>query len=168
MEYAGSMSLFEFVKKCHQYINQKLLSIEQWHVFCKIAMKQMIHLIDWLHNAMNVCHLDISLENFCIDNVMVTENTETKTITFLPCFQIRIIDFGVAEVFCSKNEYNEIDFQCNKYVGKTQYKAPEVYKKKEIFDAKGADCWSLSVVFFIMIIGCPPWLKPSKSDIAFN
>eukprot|EP01083_Nonionella_stella_P221243 790644_1 len=161
------MSLFDFVKKCHQYIQNKMLSIKEWHKFCKIAIKQITDLVDWLHNKMNVCHLDLSLENFVIDNVMVMENTETKMIAFLPDFQIRIIDFGLAEVF-HKKKGNKIDFQCNKYVGKRQYKAPEVYKQKHIFDARAADCWSLSVVFFIMWFGCPPWYKPSINDITFN
>ncbi len=46
------MSLFEFVKKCHQYIKHKMLSMEEWQKCCKNSMKQMIDLVDWLHNKM--------------------------------------------------------------------------------------------------------------------
>ena len=43
------------------------------------------------------------------------------------------------------------DFNSRKYVGKTIYKAPEVYAKREIFDARLADCWSLGVAMFCMV-----------------
>eukprot|EP01084_Bolivina_argentea_P020201 37585_1 len=167
MQYGGEMSLFEFVKRCHQYIDQGIISIKEWQKFCKIAMSQMVQLVDWLHSKMSCCHLDISLENFVIDNAMVMEISKTKTIKILPDFQIRIIDFGVAEVFYTKNASNKIDFWCQKFVGKRQYKAPEVYQK-ERFDARKADIWSLAVVFFIMVIGCPPFRKPWMNDITFN
>eukprot|EP01084_Bolivina_argentea_P020208 37595_1 len=167
MQYGGEMSLFDLVKKAHQFIDQGMITVEEWHKFCKIAMRQMVHLMDWLHNKMSCCHLDISLENFVVDNVMVMEIPKTKTIKILPDFQIRIIDFGVAEVFYKTNASNKIDFGCEKFVGKTQYKAPEVYNK-ERFDAKCADCWSLGVVFFMMVIGCPPFLKPWMNDVTFS
>eukprot|EP01084_Bolivina_argentea_P149017 260415_1 len=83
-------------------------------------------------------------------------------------FQIKIIDFGVAEVFSSKNQDGQIDFQCTKYVGKTGYKAPEVYRKEGMFDARSADCWSLAVCFFMMCFGCAPYYKPSETDLLFN
>ena len=54
MQYGGDMSLFEFVKKCHQYIVRKIIDINVWHQFCKIAMKQMTDLLDWLHNTMEL------------------------------------------------------------------------------------------------------------------
>merc|ERR1712154_36761 len=51
--------------------------------------------------------------------------------------------------------------------GKTIYKAPNVYDKKKMFDARAADCWSLGVMMFSMIVGSAPWTKPCKKDKCF-
>eukprot|EP01083_Nonionella_stella_P151146 482575_1 len=167
MEHGGS-SLFEFVKQCHTLITQGLLHIDIWHAFCKTAMQQIVSLIDWMHNTMHCCHLDISLENLVIQNVKISMNTGTnKIVKFNHNFQIKIIDFGVAEVFMTRTSAGHIDFNCNKYVGKTGYKAPKIFDKKGMFDARSADIWSLSVCFFMMIIGSPPFKKPSTDDDLF-
>jgi len=60
------------------------------------------------------------------------------------------------------------DFRCTKYVGKTAYKAPKVYGKRQIFDARMADIWSLGVVLFMMTIGAPPFKKPSRKEYGFD
>lgn len=44
----------------------------------------------------------------------------------------------------------------NKYSG---YKAPKVYGKKKVFDARSADIWSLGIVLFMMTIGAPPFKR---------
>eukprot|EP01084_Bolivina_argentea_P030413 56367_1 len=168
MEDSGT-DFFQFVRKCHEYIAKGILEIKEWHRFCKIAMKQMVNLLDWMHNKMGCCHLDISLENFVINNVMVmmTGRDGTK-IEFSDNFQIKLIDFGLAEVFNSSTEDGEIDFVCTKYVGKTQYKSPKVYGKKKAFDARKADVWSLGVCFFMMIIGGGPFTKATIKDPCFE
>merc|ERR1712228_790212 len=63
-------------------------------------------------------------------------------------------------VFCD-------DFRCRKFVGKTAYRAPRVYAKQRAFDARAADCWSLGVVLFMMIIGGSPYQRPDKHDSTF-
>merc|ERR1712113_899050 len=99
-----------------------------------MAFKQIVGLIDWLHNEMNCCHLDISLENFVISNVMVT--IHNKQIKFSNEFTIKIIDFGLAEVFTSKSRTGKMSFRCTKFVGKTAYKSPSVFARKKAFDQK--------------------------------
>ena len=39
------------------------------------------------------------------------------------------------------------------------YKAPKVYGKKKVFDARSADIWSLGIVLFMMTIGAPPFKR---------
>jgi len=94
-------------------------------------------------------------------------NEETKQITFCNDFEIKLIDFGLAEVFESKHKNEAIEFRCRKFVGKTAYKAPRVYAKTRPFDARAADCWSLGVVLFMMIIGGSPYQRPDKNDATF-
>ena len=93
----GGSGLFEFVTKCHQFIHNGKLSIKEWRRFCRIAFKQMVEMIRWMHNQMYCCHLDISLENFVIGNVMVMVDKQTDCIVFSDDFQIKIVDFGLAE-----------------------------------------------------------------------
>eukprot|EP01083_Nonionella_stella_P070734 189395_1 len=164
----GGHSFFEFVKKCHQYIEHELLDITQWLSFCVAAMQQTVGLLAWLHDTMHCCHLDVSLENFVISNVHVHMDRKTKKILrFNEDFHIKIIDFGLAEVFTTTDKSGLIDFSCTKYVGKTAYKSPEVHRKKGTFDARGADCWSLGISFFMMLIGAPPFKRASRKDPMF-
>ena len=91
-----------------------------------------------------------------------------------------MVDFGLSEKFGKV-------FLCKKYVGKTAYKCPEIYAKKDVFDARSADCWSLGVVLFMMVcadvifgvsatnhlcfeqtIGGAPYAKPCKDDPYFT
>ena len=164
----GGDGFFEFVTKCHQFISKGKLTVAEWHRFCKIAFGQMVDLVHWLHRDMNCCHLDLSLENFVISNCRVMVNEQTNEILFCDDFQIKLIDFGLAEgtfihiplsilcvcvcsVFTSKDKQSPVEFRCRKFVGKTAYKAPRVYAKQRPFDARAADCWSLGVVLFMMV-----------------
>ena len=116
-----------------------------------------------MHSKMNVCHLDISLENMLIKNNKY-KSDGNGGIRLSRKMQIKICDFGLAEYF---NPKQNDSFLCNKYVGKTHYKAPKVYGKKHTFDARKADIWSLGVSFFMMIVGAPPYKLPLDSDDHF-
>ena len=41
--------------------------------------------------------------------------------------------------------------------------APEV-QKSEIYDIKKADIYSLAIILFIMVYGCPPFEEAVESD----
>eukprot|EP01083_Nonionella_stella_P087770 244304_1 len=165
MEHGGE-NLFDFVKECHQCIEYGLISNSVWLAFCKTAMQQMVDVVAWLQQ-MHCCHLDISLENFVIHNLEVRLASDQKTVVSISNFQIKIIDFGLAEVF-GRTKSGKIDYNCNKYVGKKGYKAPKVLGKRQIFDARSADCWSLGVTFFMMCIGAPPFQSASPKDIGYQ
>eukprot|EP01084_Bolivina_argentea_P286959 492358_1 len=166
MEDAGD-ELFGFVVRAHKFIRSGQLSIKEWRRFCKRAARQMVELVDWMHNEMNCCHLDISLENFTIQNALVYVNENNGNITFTDDFVIKMVDFGLAEVFTSATSNGKVGFECTKYVGKMAYKAREVYKKRP-FDARAADVWSLGVAICAMLTGGMPFQKASQSDYAFS
>eukprot|EP01084_Bolivina_argentea_P113956 202991_1 len=154
----GGMGLFDFVHKFHIYISNGFCSILKWQNICKLLFKQMAMFIDWLHNKMNVCHLDISLENLLISGVNISVDKETKQINIVESdLQIRFCDFGLSESFNNANK----NFECSKYVGKKTYKSPKIYERKGKFDARLADVWSLGVVFFILATVNTPFKKPS-------
>jgi len=161
MEYGGD-DFFEFIVEAHQHINDEKLSVRTWRKFVKYLLYQMVAVVSWLHNEMNCCHLDISLENITVqNNKFILQADGTYTID--PNIKIKFIDFGLAEFF------DPVDrFQCVKYCGKTTYKSPQVYRAKEIFDARQADIWSLGVVLFCMAVGAPPYVKPSNNDQGYK
>eukprot|EP01083_Nonionella_stella_P242419 845627_1 len=157
----GGQDFFDFVVKCHELINKGKLTMKEWRKQCKFMFAQIIQCIKWLHNKMNYCHLDISLENILISNDAYFDE---KTGKLNKC-HIKFIDFGLAEYF---NTATNPFYLCKKYVGKTHYKSPKVYGKKDEFQANKADIWSLGVCLFMMIIGAPPYNKPTTKDPGFR
>jgi len=168
MEHGGA-DLFDFIIEAHELIEAKKLRIKEWRKFSKYLFWQMIVVTQWLHNDMGIAHLDISLENILIKHgtfVEVKDGDET-VFTINSNVQIKICDFGLAEIFQEDAVTKQRSFQCTKFCGKTNYKAPEVYAKKGVFDARKADVWSLGVVLFCMLVGSPPYNKPVASDQAY-
>ncbi len=105
------MPFFDFVSQCHNLIQIGALPISEYQRIIKILFKQMATFINWLHNEMNVCHLDISLENLQILNVSkVFVAAKVNTVYFGDDvkLQIKFIDFGLAKIFDGK------DFRCTK------------------------------------------------------
>merc|ERR1712228_318839 len=162
MEHGGS-DLFDFIIEAHELIAEKKLKIKEWRKFSKYLFWQMIVVIKCLHNDMKICHLNISLENILIQNAtFIPSHDKNGTVSINPNVNIKICDFGLAEIFDGAPS-----FRCTKFCGKTNYKAPEVYSKKGVFDARKADIWSLGVVLFCMLVGSPPYNKPVDSDQAY-
>eukprot|EP00487_Bulimina_marginata_P009081 TRINITY_DN3407_c0_g1_i1.p1 TRINITY_DN3407_c0_g1~~TRINITY_DN3407_c0_g1_i1.p1 ORF type:complete len:219 (-),score=13.24 TRINITY_DN3407_c0_g1_i1:442-1098(-) len=161
----GGTSLFDFVLKAHRCISSGQLAITEWHRVCQSVFKQMLHFTHNLH-AMNVCHLDISLENLLINDVLITVDSNMQnSMRFVSKPSIKFCDFGLAQIFDKRQNPH---FLCNKYVGKTGYKSPEIYQRKQNFNAKAADTWSLGVSLFAMLMGSMPFNKPSSSDPTFQ
>eukprot|EP01084_Bolivina_argentea_P193280 331630_1 len=161
MENAGK-DFFDFVSMAHKLINDHTLKIKEWRKFVKYMFYQMVIVVHFLHNQMNICHMNISLENICVQNGnFILQPDGYYTID--PNIKIKLIDFGLAELFDPNSE-----FECVKYCGITAYKAPEVYRAKSIFYPRKADVWSLGVVLFCMAIGSPPYVKPCNRDDAYK
>ena len=123
----GGFSLFEFVVKVHRLIRMGKLHISEWQRIAKIIFKQMIQAIEYIHSK-GVCHFDISLENFIlndIDVVLVTTPTE-ETIKFVATdtsgIDVKLCDFGLAEIFSAdKTDKNcNSKWLSNKYCGKVK------------------------------------------------
>ena len=73
MEDGGCCSLFEFVNKAHGLILRGMISMTEWHRVAKIIFKQMIESVQFIHSK-RICHLDISLENYLINDISVELN----------------------------------------------------------------------------------------------
>eukprot|EP01084_Bolivina_argentea_P234594 394949_1 len=164
LEYAGT-DFFDFISTVHNLISRSNLDILQWHKTVKIIFKQMIECIEYIHNK-HICHFDISLENFCINDIRISYNENvdikhSKIVFDSDDIRIKLIDFGLATLF------NPGKYKTNKYCGKRGYKSPEVAFEKSTFDARSNDIWCLGVVLFVMVIGCKPWYDVDEADILF-
>ncbi len=141
--------------------------------------------VRYLHNR-NVAHLDISLENICLDQ---QENC-------------KIIDFGVAALhphislgsasnyfvhpssvqFSSEqtNQTREKDtnrkikrFPCESVVelcnkpGKLRYMSPELFSGTP-WDAFANDIFSLGVILYSLLTGRPPFQQADNADVWFS
>eukprot|EP00483_Globobulimina_turgida_P012531 UN12554 len=159
----GGSDLFEYVVKCHNLIRKGKLDRKEYRLICKKIFRQIIELLDYLHNKHNICHLDISLENMLIKNGTILQNINTGKISLNRNVTVKFCDFGLSEKFNPNNH-----FKCAKYVGKTRYKSPELWTKKMIFDARSNDMWSLGITLFMMVIGVPPLKYPDANDDNFQ
>ena len=142
----GGKNFFDYVSKKHKLIKTNKLSLNAWRDDVKTYFGQIINTINWMHNYVNVCHLDMSLENMCID---IKSN------------YVNIIDFGLSERFKKKR------FMCKKWVGKHSYNSPEI-ANKQVFDARSGDIWAVGVCLFKMWFGITPYNYAVLSDPYFN
>eukprot|EP01084_Bolivina_argentea_P174161 301670_1 len=158
----GGGSLFDFIEQAHKLIAAKTITTAHWKQVTKVIINQMIEAIAFIHSK-NVCHFDISLENFVINDIVIAimHEGESETIEFdTGNIQIKLCDFGLAKMFTSSN------CMSSKFCGKTPYKSPEVQCKKR-FDAKANDIWCLGVCIFMILTGLHPWDVAHETDPAF-
>eukprot|EP01084_Bolivina_argentea_P204047 348412_1 len=164
----GGNSLFEFIKKAHGLIKNGNISLEHWQAVIRVILKQMMECVAYIHSK-NVCHFDISLENWLINDVEVVVKTtrgkkksQSEQLTFvIENIQVKLCDFGLAEIFTSE------ECKSSKFVGKESYASPEVVENMKGFDAKKNDIWCVGVCLFMIATGLAPFNTAHKSDPSF-
>eukprot|EP01083_Nonionella_stella_P140023 428504_1 len=157
----GGRNLFDFITKAHRFLEHGSLKIGAWHDACKVIFKQMMECVEYIH-CKNVSHFDISLENFLISDVQIIVNRDGKIRFCADTIQIKLCDFGLAELFDS----NE-DFSSSKHCGKSSYRSPEIVSRKDTFCAQSNDIWCLGVCLFMIIVGSAPFRSASIDDDRF-
>jgi len=153
----GGNSLFDFVQRVHQYIADQFLDIEHWKKAVRVILHQMVEAIAYIH-SLNICHFDISLENWLINDVSVDILENGQMLFDLSDIRVKVCDFGLAKKFTSDA------CMSTKYCGKEQYSSPEVIDGCGSFDAKANDIHCLGVCAFMLVTGGPPWARAHLSD----
>lgn len=105
---------------------------------------QILNAVHHLHSNL-ICHLDLKMENILIDEHM----------------KIRLCDLGQAREIKQPRELLQ------GIVGTLCYRAPEVMQA-DSYEGELADMYSLGVILFIMLLGCPPYSYPGPNDLAFK
>lgn len=164
----GDMGLFEFTIKAHQFIDKQNIEISTWVNLAPKIAAQMTEAVWFLHTKMNIAHLDVSTENYSIRMQCIQH--KNKKIEFLPGYQVKLIDFGLAR------EFPKDSWDYGKIVGKVLYQAPEIIaskslykrtKRRLVFKANLADCWALGVSILSVAAGLQIFAPASRKDVRF-
>eukprot|EP01084_Bolivina_argentea_P241853 405872_1 len=152
LEYVKSeLNMRQFVNICYKYINQGKFDLRDYLKMIKYLYWQLAVTVQWLHDSMNCCHMDICMENIMIANANFILGKDGKyTLDKRVC--IKLIDFGVAERF---HITPQSGFECNKQklsLDNEAYLAPKVYLDRT-YDARSADVWSLGMVLYECLTG---------------
>jgi calcium/calmodulin-dependent protein kinase I len=110
----------------------------------KIALKQILEAIDYCHD-LNIVHRDIKPEN-----LLYTNESESATL--------KLADFGLAVRMTPGVQLTHI-------CGTPTYVAPEVLKKANQGYGLQADLWSIGVILYILLCGCPPFYDDDNNEL---
>eukprot|EP01084_Bolivina_argentea_P082965 150207_1 len=150
IEYVESeMNLKQFVSIAHKYLKQGKLQLKEYQKTIKYLFWQLCVTLFWLHDSMQCCHLDLCLENIMVANCQFLQ-LKNGCYKIDPQIAIRLVDFGVSEVF-------HHSFKCNKQglsLDNESYAAPRVYAD-DIYHAPAADMWSVGMMLWECITGKP-------------
>jgi len=111
----------------------------------KDLAKQILSALAHSH-SLNFAHRDVKADNIMYAN----QSSESP---------IKLIDFGFATRFKSKNEFNEL-------MGSPLYMAPEVVSGKN-YNEK-CDIWSCGIVIYFLICGKFPYKSFSSAKLLFK
>lgn len=148
MEFCEGGSLYDI-------IHQKLLK-DMDSIYC--VFKQLLRGVNYLHSH-GIAHRDIKPENLLL--------------TRQGC--LKIIDFGLSEVFSGLHPGIRGGGQCGVEMGAVRLSSPalygsEPYKSHEVeeakvnFDPRGLDVWSCAIMLMVMIFGRHPWVRANEED----
>lgn len=127
-------------------------SIANWKNFSEekagYLMYQILSAVNYLHSK-NIVHRDLKPENILVEKGTSKANESEEKIN------IKLIDFGTCN-FYEKNR------KLSLRVGTPYYIAPEVLRKN--YNEK-VDIWSCGVIFYILLVGYPPFSGNSTAEI---
>lgn len=112
----------------HHMHKESLFSESQ----AKFYIAQVVLALEHLH-SLNIIHRDLKPENVLLDS----------------SGHCVLTDFGFAKEDVLTPE------SCSSFCGTLEYMAPEVVKKNKY--GKAADCWSVGVLLYDMLVGHPPF-----------
>ena len=164
-EYVGDLNLAQFVEQAMKYIKCGKLKLSEYKRVIKFLFWQMCNTINWMHQDMSCCHLDLSMKNIIVRDGTFQRNVYDDTVTINPQIAVKFADFGLAEVFHPNNKSN---YKMDKWGLKDSFEttAPKVYNE-QIYDEMKSDIWSLGVIFYIMSCGESLYTIPEQHDAGY-
>lgn len=116
-----------------------------------------------LHDLMNICHLDLSLENIMIcepQNAFIQQ--KDGSIKMNQGLSIKICDFGLSEKFDISHPSS---FECYKFGLKNSYSysSPKIYQEEK-YNAIAADIWSFGCMLYKLNTNKFLYTLPSETE----
>ncbi|XP_069031971.1 death-associated protein kinase 2 [Embiotoca jacksoni] len=136
LELVSGGELFDFIAEKENLLESEAIEF----------MKQILEGLSFMHSK-NIAHFDLKPEN-----IMLSDKAS-------PHPNIKLIDFGLAHLFCQGEEYKSTS-------GTPQYIAPEVIHCEPLSTA--ADMWSIGVISYILLSGSSPFQDDTDEETLSN
>ena len=114
--------------------------------FVKVIFKNILEIIDKIHNI-NICHLDLKLQNILLDND----------------YNIIIADFGLSKQI---NDQNKGIFTQSQ--GTRSHMPPQMFLKKRRFKGDKYDIFSLGIILYRLLNGKTCFNEASPDNYNYN
>lgn len=120
----------------------------------RIYFYQMVSAIEYLHKQ-NICHRDLKPENVMLCSSSSPDAADAAEAVPV----IKVTDLGLSK-------FVDMESHLKTFCGTPQYLAPEVLFSRVRGDGSydfKVDMWSLGVILYILLCGCPPF-NPERKD----
>ena len=170
LEYCNGGDLFGYSK---YYIKKTGHPLNEFYI--QNIIKQIAPAIEYMHSK-NIIHRDIKLENILINfdnypNLPINGNLppelKFKDKSLNKLFTIKIADLGYSKNLIKNNENSTI-------LGNPINMAPDIIDKSINKESNNksyntsTDLWSLGVITYELLTGCPPFMGKTKDEIYQN
>lgn len=125
----------------------------------RFFMIQMLLGLKYMQEVAGVCHRDVSLENFLVNE----DGNGVKCI---------LIDLGMClrspHIQCADGVRRRLMMPPQGTCGKWFYMSPEVLRNDVPFDGFKCDMWALGIILYMMLMGSNPFDAPRETDRYFQ
>mmetsp|Transcript_17564 Transcript_17564/g.28052 ORF Transcript_17564/g.28052 Transcript_17564/m.28052 type:complete len:467 (+) Transcript_17564:120-1520(+) len=166
MEYAGEITLAQWIQQAFELLNNGKLKLAEYKKAVKFMFWQICVTVHWMHHDMNVCHLDLSVDNIVVDQGDFELDEADGCYHVSSNIAAKIVDFGLAEKFCPGSNSQKVA----KWGLKDSYSYTEPNMYAEFaFDGMKADIWSLGMILFQLSCGQRLCVLPAEDeDLGFR
>jgi len=105
MEWGGDVTLNQFCDQAFEYMQQGKLDLKEWKRIVKYIFWQLSVILYFMHHDQHCCHLDLNMDNLLVQNGTFVQ-LENGKIGINPSIHLKLVDFGLSEVFKVKEQSN--------------------------------------------------------------
>mmetsp|Transcript_48056 Transcript_48056/g.76979 ORF Transcript_48056/g.76979 Transcript_48056/m.76979 type:complete len:417 (-) Transcript_48056:501-1751(-) len=156
MELIDGVTLTQFTASAHTLMCRNQLSLKEYSKAIKHILWQLVSTMHALHTVHHCCHLALRPENIMLLHANFVERAD-GSYAVDDRVSLKVIDFGVAELFTASEEKESISYRCRKHelsVDDNLYAAPQIIDG-DSYDARQADLWSIGMIYLQCMVRQP-------------